>query len=340
MSRPQILVTGGAGYVGSHTVVELFERNYQPIILDNFVNSHPDVISGIERIVGQKVKYYHLDCCNESELQALFEENDIQGIIHFAAHKAVGESIREPIKYYDNNIKGLLSLLKVASRFNCPDIVFSSSCTVYGTPDSLPVSEDVPIEKAESPYGTTKIMGEHIISDFVSSNDCRAVSLRYFNPVGAHPTAEIGELPHGTPENLVPYITQTAAGLRDKLVVFGDDYNTPDGSCVRDYIHVMDLANAHVRALTYMADRTDSGYHDVFNIGTGQGHTVLELVKLFMETTETSLNYEIGPRRPGDVEAIYANCGLAEQKLGWTSKLSLEKALADAWAWQKKLNEK
>lgn len=337
----KIIVTGGAGFIGSHTVVELYNSGYTPVILDNFSNSAESVIEGIEKIINSSVKLYNIDCNDKAALEKLFsEEKDIVGVIHFAAFKAVGESVQEPLKYYSNNIGSTVVLLEVMKKYNIQNLVFSSSCTVYGEPDSLPVTEKSPIKPAQSPYGNTKQICENILRDYVKSGvSSRIISLRYFNPIGAHPTSLIGELPLGVPNNLVPFVTQTAAGWREKLTVFGNDYSTPDGTCVRDYIHVVDLAKAHVKALDLLSSIKDNNYYDVFNIGTGNGNTVLDVIKTFEEVNNIKVNYTIGPRREGDVEKVYASTEKANQVLKWKTELSLKVALTDAWNWQQKLKK-
>jgi UDP-glucose 4-epimerase len=334
----KVIVTGGAGYIGSHTVVELFNAGYEPIIIDNFVNAEKSAVHGIESILKHAVKVYEGDCADKGLLYQICEkENDISGIIHFAAYKAVGESVSMPLKYYQNNIDTLLSLLEVSGQKNISKLVFSSSCTVYGQPDTLPVTEESPKKPAESPYGNTKQICEEILEDTVKSKmPLKAVALRYFNPIGAHQSAAIGELPIGVPSNLVPFVTQTAAGKREKLTVFGSDYNTPDGTCVRDYIHVVDLAKAHVSALEYLKLQSVP-FYDMFNIGTGQGNTVLDVINTFEEVSGIKLNYTIGARRPGDVEKVYADVTKSNAKLGWKAQLDLANALRDAWRWQQAL---
>lgn len=343
IEKKKILVTGGAGYIGSHTVVALKEANYIPIIIDNFSNAEKSVIPALEQIIGDPVKLYEGDCTDSQFMEQVFsQEKDLAGVIHFAAYKAVGESVLEPLKYYENNVYSLILLLKIMQRFQVRNLVFSSSCTVYGEPDTLPVTEASPKKPAASPYGNTKQICEEIIEDVFNagsrnSKGLKAISLRYFNPVGAHPSSLIGELPLGVPNNLVPFVTQTAAGLREKLTVFGDDYDTPDGSCIRDYIHVVDLANAHVKALAYLEAQNADGFYDIFNVGTGQGNSVLELIHTFEKVSGEKLNFEIGPRRQGDVEKVYANVDKANQKLDWHVQYSLEDSLRDSWNWQKKL---
>lgn len=337
----KILVTGGSGFIGSHTIVDLVENGFDVVSIDNFSRSTPYAIAGIEKITGKKIKNYNVDLKNFDETRAVFQENpDITGVIHFAAYKAVGESVAEPLMYYENNIFGLVNLLKCVQEFSVPDFVFSSSCTVYGNPDSIPVTEDFPIKKAESPYGATKQMSEEILQDFLKANkNTSVILLRYFNPVGAHPTALIGELPVGKPQNLVPAITQTAIGKLPKMTVYGDDYPTRDGSCVRDYIHVCDIASAHTLAVRYLEEKKNKSGCVVFNLGTGDGVTVLEAIKMFEKVSGVSLNYEIGPRRAGDVIAIYANNDFAVRELGWKLRYSLEDMMRTAWAWEKKIKE-
>ncbi|WP_128542999.1 UDP-glucose 4-epimerase GalE [Larkinella soli] len=337
----RILVTGGAGFIGSHTVVELRNAGYEPVIIDNFSNSNRSVLDGLKQILGEEVPFYEADCNDAGSLNAIFEKEKFDGVIHFAAYKAVGESVEKPLNYYDNNLGSTVLLLQTMIKYGVPHLVFSSSCTVYGQPEQLPVTEQTPRLPAESPYGNTKSICEDIIRDTVRSKaPVKGISLRYFNPVGAHPSALIGELPSGVPGNLVPYITQTAAGIREKLTVFGSDYNTPDGTCMRDFIHVVDLAKAHVQALKLLDGRQETSYYDVFNVGTGDGHTVLELIKTFEEVNHLKLNYSIGPRRPGDVEKIYAQVDKVNQVMGWRAEKSLADSLRDAWRWQQKLEEK
>lgn len=336
----KILITGGAGYIGSHTAVALVNAGYEPIIIDNFSNSEKSALAGLKKICGKDITCYEVDCLDKTAVEHVFLENDFLGVIHFAAFKAVGESTRLPLKYYSNNIDSLVILLETMSKFGVKDIVFSSSCTVYGQPEILPVKESTPRQPAESPYGNTKKICEDILVDYIKSGvDSRIVSLRYFNPVGAHASGEIGELPLGVPNNLVPFITQTAAGWREKLTVFGVDYDTPDGSCIRDYIHVMDLADAHVKSLEYLFQQ-ENNFFDIFNVGTGRGNTVLEVIQAFEKVSGLSLNYEIGPRRPGDIEKVWANTDKVNQVLGWEAKYSLEDSLRDSWNWQQRLGEK
>ena len=334
----KILVTGGAGFIGSHTVVELHDAGYQPVVLDNFYNSKPGVMDGLEKITGKKFPLYQTDCNDFNAMDAVFEKEQFDGVIHFAAYKAVGESVDQPLMYYQNNLGTLLNLLELCRKHKVSNFVFSSSCTVYGEPDSLPVTENTPRKPATSPYGNTKSIGEDIIRDFVLSKaPVKAISLRYFNPIGAHPSAEIGELPIGVPGNLVPYITQVAAGIREKLSVFGNDYDTPDGTCIRDFIHVTDLAKAHVKALEKIGKTDETPYYDVFNVGTGQGHTVLEVIKTFEQVNNLKLNYSFEPRRPGDVIKIYAQSDKVNSELNWTAEKSLAESLSDAWRWQQTL---
>ena len=335
----KILVTGGAGFIGSHTVVELFESGFTPIIVDNFSNSEKQAINGIESIIETKIKVYEGDCNDVAFIEGLFRaEKDITGVIHFAAFKAVGESVQKPLEYYQNNVGSLLVILEVMKKYSVQNLVFSSSCTVYGEPDELPVKETTPKKPAESPYGNTKQICEEIIEDLVKSGaSINASILRYFNPIGAHPSAKIGELPLGVPNNLVPFVTQTAAGIRKELTVFGDNYNTPDGTCIRDYIHVVDLAKAHVKSLIYLQNK-ETPFCDIFNIGTGKGNTVMEVVKSFENISQASLNYTIGPKREGDVEQVYGNVDKANTTIDWRAELTLEDALRDAWNWQKNLS--
>jgi UDP-glucose 4-epimerase len=334
----KILVTGGCGYIGSHTIVDLLENGYEVISIDDNSRSSAFSINGIEKITGKKVKNYKVDLKNFDETQAVFQENtDIAGVIHFAAYKAVGESVAAPLLYFENNLFSLINLLKCVEEFSIPHFVFSSSCTVYGNPDSIPVTEAFPIKKAESPYGATKQMGEEMLSDYTKNGACDAILLRYFNPVGAHPSTVLGELPIGKPQNLVPAITQTAIGKLPKMKVFGNDYDTRDGSCIRDYIHVCDIAHAHTLAIQYLENAKNEGSCDVFNLGTGLGVTVLEAIATFEEVSGVKLNYEIAPRRSGDVIAIYANNDKAVNKLGWNIKYGIKEMMKTAWDWERKL---
>ncbi|WP_234735011.1 UDP-glucose 4-epimerase GalE [Tellurirhabdus bombi] len=337
----KILVTGGAGFIGSHTVVELVNAGYEPVIIDNFSNSEHSALEGLQQILGRDVICYENDCNDPDALDTIFQKEQITGIIHFAAYKAVGESVASPMKYYRNNLDSTMLLLEKMEQYGVKNFVFSSSCTVYGQPEKLPVTEETPRLPAQSPYGNTKAICEDIIRDVVRANaPIKAISLRYFNPIGAHPSALIGELPLGVPSNLVPFVTQTAAGLREKITIFGDDYNTPDGTCIRDYIHVVDLAKAHVQALRLLDKQTEGNYYDVFNVGTGQGNTVLELVQTFEEVNDLKLNYSLGPRRPGDVEKIYAEVDKVNNIMGWKAEKTLADSLRDAWRWQQKLTSK
>ncbi len=334
----KILVTGGCGYIGSHTIVDLMENGYDVVSVDNNSRSSPRIFEGVEKITGRKVKNYKVDLCNFDDTFAIFQENeDISGIIHFAAYKSVGESVINPLMYFENNLVSLINLLKCVQEFNIPYFVFSSSCTVYGNPDKIPVTESTPPKPAESPYGYTKQMGEQIINEFSKASDTQCVLLRYFNPVGAHPSAMIGELPIGKPANLVPAITQTAIGKLPQLQVFGNDYPTRDGSCIRDYIHVCDIAHAHTLALEFLLKETTEKRCEVFNLGSGNGVSVLEAINAFEKVSGVKLNYVVGPRRPGDVIAIYANNDYARKTLGWELKYSLDEMMATAWKWEQRL---
>jgi UDP-glucose 4-epimerase len=334
----KILVTGGAGYIGSHAVVELAQAGFVPVIVDNLVNGSLRMVQGIEKIIGRTVAFYEGDCRNGTLLDEVFQREKIGAVMHFAALKSVGESVEKPLLYYNNNLGSLLTLLEVMRKHHVSDIIFSSSCTVYGEPDVIPVTEHAPFKKAESPYGATKQMCERILED-VSRNGLRVLSLRYFNPIGAHPSAHIGELPQGVPSNLVPYLTQTAAGIRKELTVFGNDYNTPDGSCIRDYIHVVDVVRAHVLALQYLIRSSERFFFEAFNLGIGRGVSVLELIGLFHEATGVKVPYCIGPRRAGDVEKIYADPSRIMKELGWKPEYTLKDALRHAWQWQQKLRD-
>jgi len=360
----KILVTGGAGYIGSHTVVELINAGYEPVIVDNFCNSHVEVIARLQAITGKDLVYHEGDCCDPEFMWRVFDaEENIGGVIHFAALKSVEESIKKPDLYRHNNLRSLDVVMKMMERFGAPFLVFSSSACVYGEADTLPVTEETPFKAPESIYGETKQISEQMIAYAVTAGrPFYAVSLRYFNPIGAHESALIGELPIGVPANLVPFITETAAGNLPCLTVFGHDYNTPDGTAIRDYIHVVDLARAHVCSLAYLQAKDQGSrvkdeknqkngrekrssfipnplsFYDVFNLGTGRGNTVLEVIRAFEEVTGVKLNYQIGPRRPGDVEAIYASCDKAREVLGWQARLTLKDALKDAWKWQQRIN--
>ncbi len=335
----QVLVTGGTGYIGSHTVVELQNAGFEVIIVDNFSNSSIEVLDGIEKITGIKPLFEEFDLTEKEKVASFFGKYpQIEAIIHFAAFKAVGESVANPVKYYRNNLDSLVNILEAMDHFAIQGIVFSSSCTVYGQPETLPVNENAPVLKANSPYGNTKQISEEIIQDMlVACPELRAIALRYFNPVGAHPTALIGELPLGIPQNLVPFITQTAAGLRKQLSVFGRDYNTPDGTAIRDYIHVVDLAKAHVVAVKRLVESKNKKPFEVFNLGTGKGLSVLEIVTSFEKVTGQKLNYAIVDRRPGDVEKVYADTAFANEELGWKAESTLDDILSSAWKWEKRI---
>ncbi len=334
----KILVTGGCGYIGVHTIVDLIQHGFDVISVDNNSRSTTDILANAETITGKKIKNYVTDLCDLAATRTIFKENgDISGIIHFAAYKAVGESVDQPLLYYHNNLASLVNILQCAAEFKVPHFVFSSSCTVYGNPDSIPVTEQTPQKPAESPYGATKQMGEVIVRDAVKSNGMQAILLRYFNPVGAHPSILLGEIPLGRPANLVPAITQTAIGKLPTMQVFGDDYDTRDGSCVRDYIHVSDIAHAHTLALNYLIDKKNESGTEVFNLGTGDGYTVLEVIRAFEKVSGVKLNYAIGPRRGGDVIAIYANNSKAKNELGWIPKYNLDDMMDTAWQWELKL---
>ncbi len=341
--KQTILVTGGTGFIGSHTTVELINAGYKVVIVDNLSNSQADVIDGIEKITGVRPAFEKIDCCDLDGMDKVFAKYpDIEGIIHFAASKAVGESVEKPLLYYRNNIVSLVNLLELMPKYGVKGIIFSSSCTVYGQPDpeNLPVTEDAPVKPAESPYGNTKQVNEEIIRDFINSGaDIKAILLRYFNPIGSHPSAIIGEMPNGVPMNLIPYVTQTAMGIREQLKVFGNDYDTPDGTCIRDYIYVVDLAKAHVKAMQRVLD-TDSDKLEVFNVGTGKGVSTKEIVDAFEKSTGVKLNWTFAPRRPGDIEKVWANPEKANNVLGWKAETSLEDTLKSAWNWQVKLRER
>lgn len=333
-----VLVTGGLGFIGSHTCVELLNKGFQVTIVDNLSNSHEEVKDQIAKIAGKSFDFHFLNLTNKEELKELFTKCKIDSVIHFAAFKAVGESVEEPLKYYQNNLISLLNLLEICKDFHVNHFVFSSSCTVYGQPENLPVTESAPKQMAFSPYGNTKQICEEIIEDFCKTNTLfNAISLRYFNPAGAHESGLIGELPLGIPNNLVPYITQTAAGIREKLNVFGGDYNTPDGTCIRDYIHVVDLANAHIAALEYSKNMETN--YDFLNVGTGNGYSVLEVIKSFERISGLNLNYEIIDRRAGDIDIIYADTSKAKEKLSWEAQYGLDDMMKSAWGWQKNLME-
>lgn len=338
----KILVTGGLGFIGSHTVVALIERGFEVVIVDNLSNTSIDVLGGITKITQKTPSFENIDLRRKSKVKELFEKYpEIEGVIHFAASKAVGESVINPLLYYENNLASLIYLLQELNKKENPGFIFSSSCTVYGQADELPITENAPVKKAESPYGNTKQIGEEIITDVCKANPgFKAISLRYFNPIGAHPSAEIGELPIGTPQNLVPFITQTAIGQREVLSVFGNDYPTPDGTCIRDYIHVMDLAKAHVVALERLMKNKEKSNTEIFNLGTGKGNSVLEVIRGFENATGVKLPYKIVDRREGDIIAAYADTKKANEELGWKAEKSLEEALKSAWDWQKKVKER
>ncbi|RXG14049.1 UDP-glucose 4-epimerase [Leeuwenhoekiella aestuarii] len=335
----RVLVTGGLGFIGSHTVVELQNAGYEVVIIDDLSNASEAVLDGIEAITGKKPDFEKLDLRDKNAVSAFFKKYaDIVGAIHFAASKAVGESVHKPLLYYENNLSSLVYLLQELTAKDSANFIFSSSCTVYGQADELPITENAPVKPAESPYGNTKQIGEEIIRDTTKVYDkFKAIALRYFNPIGAHPSVEIGELPLGVPQNLVPFITQTAAGLREQLSVFGNDYPTADGTCVRDYIHVVDLAKAHVMALTRLVEDKNKTNYEVFNLGTGTGSSVLEVIETFEQVSGQKLNYKIVDRREGDVVAAYADTDKANSELGWKSQLSLADALRSAWDWEKKV---
>jgi len=337
----KILVTGGTGYIGSHTVVELQEEGFEVVIIDNLCNSKKEVVDHIEEITNKRPVFEKLDLVDPKDTIACIEKHkDIVGVIHFAALKAVGESVEKPLLYYNNNIGSLVNLLNALQQFNIRNFVFSSSCTVYGQPDELPVSEQAPLQQAESPYGNTKKISEDIIRDTVNTGILNAISLRYFNPIGAHSTAKIGELPLGVPDNLVPYITQTAIGKREHLRVFGQDYNTHDGTAIRDYIHVVDLAKAHVVAVNRMLNNKSKAPFEVFNLGTGNGFTVMEVIKAFEKVSGQKLNYQFADRRKGDIEKVWADTTFANQELGWEARLGIEEMMKSAWTWELALYEK
>ncbi len=342
--KKTILVTGGTGFIGSHTTVELQNAGYDVVIIDNLSNSQADVVDGIEKITGIRPAFEEVDCCDLVNLEKVFEKYPgISGIIHFAASKAVGESVEQPLKYYENNLLSLINLLKLMPKYDVKGIIFSSSCTVYGQPDPehLPVTEEAPIKTAESPYGNTKQINEEIVQDYVKSGaPISAILLRYFNPIGSHPSGIIGEMPTGVPANLIPYLTQTAIGIRECLSVFGDDYDTPDGSCIRDFIYVLDLAKAHVAAMARILDGKNTEPVEVYNVGTGRGVSVFELINTFEKCTGVKLNYKVVPRRPGDIEKVWGNVDKANKVLGWKAVHTLEESLSSAWNWQKVLREK
>mgnify|MGYP005796641203 FL=1 len=343
LMKETILVTGGTGFIGSHTVVELQQAGYNVVIIDNLSNSKADVVDGIEKITGIRPAFENVDCCDMKSMENVFNKyNSIKGIIHFAASKAVGESVQKPLLYYRNNILSLINILELMSQHGVKGIIFSSSCTVYGqpSPENLPVTENAPIQKALSPYGNTKQINEEIIQDYIHSGaPIKSIILRYFNPIGAHPTAHIGELPNGVPMNLIPFVTQTAIGIRKQLKIFGNDYNTPDGTCIRDYIYVVDLAKAHVKAMERILEDKGTDSVEIFNIGTGRGVSTLEVVEGFEKATGVKVNWEYAPRREGDIEEVWADPAKANNVLGWKAETSLEDTLRSAWKWQVKLDE-
>ncbi|WNH11089.1 UDP-glucose 4-epimerase GalE [Thalassobellus suaedae] len=338
----KILVTGGLGFIGSHTVVELQNEGYEVVIIDDLSNSSIDVLDGITAITGKMPTFEKIDLKNKLDVENFFQRHsDVKGVIHFAASKAVGESVKEPLLYYENNISTLVYILKELKKLPEASFIFSSSCTVYGQADELPITENAPVKQAESPYGNTKQIGEEIISDTCKvTPSLKAIALRYFNPVGAHESVEIGELPIGVPQNLVPFITQTAIGLREQLSVFGDDYPTPDGTCIRDYIHVVDLAKAHVIALGRLLNNKNKENYETFNLGTGTGSSVLEVVQAFEKVSGKKLNYKIVDRREGDIISAYADTKKANEELGWKTELSLDDAMRSAWKWEQKVRSK
>ena len=330
-----VLVTGGTGYIGSHTVVELINKGYTPVIADNFSNSRKDVLAAIEKITGKKINFIEVDICDKESTKKIFTDNKISATIHFAAYKAVGESVNEPLKYYRNNLLSLVNLLEIYKEMNLDNFVFSSSCSVYGQSDVLPVTETTPLSKAESPYGNTKQIGEEILSDALKVSPFNGIALRYFNPAGAHKSALIGEYPWQAPSNLVPVITQTAIGKRATTTVFGSDYNTKDGTCVRDYIHVVDIAKAHISAIDRLINKKNKSNFEIYNLGSGKGNTVLEVIQAFEKVTGQKLNYNLGPRREGDVEKVYADTTKANSELNWKTELDLDEIVRSAWEWEK-----
>ena len=334
----QVLVTGGSGYIGSHTCVELILAGYEPVVVDNLSNSEISAIKGIEKITGKPVDFNKVDCLDVPALEKVFSTHKFEAVIHFAALKAVGESVHIPLDYYRNNLGSLINLLTLMMKYDVQNIVFSSSCTVYGQADKLPVTEQTPRKPALAPYGATKQMCEDILRDSIAAyGKIKGIALRYFNPIGAHPSALIGELPRGVPNNLIPFITQTAAGIRPMLSIFGDDYNTPDGTCIRDYIDVVDLAKAHVVAVDRMIEGRSKADYEIFNIGTGRGVSTLEIVKTFEKVNNLKLNYKIAGRRAGDIEAVWADTSYANKELGWKAERPLEETLKSAWKWQQSL---
>lgn len=339
--KETILVTGGTGFIGSHTTVELIQNGYDVVIVDNLSNSNASVVDGIEKITGVRPEFEKVDCCDYAAMENVFEKHKgISGIIHFAASKAVGESVQKPLLYYRNNINSLINLLELMPKYGVKGIIFSSSCTVYGQPsaENLPVTEEAPMQKALSPYGNTKQVNEEIIQDYIHSGaPIKSIILRYFNPIGSHPSALIGELPNGVPMNLIPFVTQTAIGIRKELKIFGNDYNTPDGTCIRDYIDIMDLAKAHVKAMERILNENGTDSVEVFNIGTGNGLSTLQIVEGFEKATGVKLNWHYAPRREGDIEKVWANPHKANTVLGWKASVDIEDTLRSAWKWQQKL---
>lgn len=339
--KETILVTGGTGFIGSHTTVELIQNGYNVVIVDNLSNSNASVVDGIEKITGVRPEFEKVDCCDYAAMENVFEKHKgISGIIHFAASKAVGESVQKPLLYYRNNINSLINLLELMPKHGVKGIIFSSSCTVYGQPsaENLPVTEEAPMQKALSPYGNTKQVNEEIIQDYIHSGaPIKSIILRYFNPIGSHPSALIGELPNGVPMNLIPFVTQTAIGIRKELKIFGNDYNTPDGTCIRDYIDIMDLAKAHVKAMERILNENGTDPVEVFNIGTGNGLSTLQIVEGFEKATDVKLNWHYAPRREGDIEKVWANPHKANTVLGWKASVDIEDTLRSAWKWQQKL---
>lgn len=336
MKKNKILVTGGLGFIGSHTVVELQKKGFDVMIIDDLSNTRIEVLDGITAITNIRPEFVQMDLKEKEEVASFFAQHSIDGVIHFAASKAVGESVEQPLKYYENNISTLVYLLKSMIENKVPHLIFSSSCTVYGQADELPITENAPVKKAESPYGNTKQMGEEIIEDVTKVANLNAIALRYFNPIGAHESVEIGELPLGVPQNLIPYVTQTAAGIREELSVFGDDYPTPDGTAIRDYIHVVDLAKAHIVAMERLLAAKNKSKMEYFNLGTGTGSSVLDVINAFKKANDIEIKYKIVARREGDITAAYANTKLANEELGWKAELGLKEALASAWQWQLK----
>ncbi|MBQ5807324.1 MAG: UDP-glucose 4-epimerase GalE [Tidjanibacter sp.] len=336
--KEQVLVSGGAGYIGSHTAVALIEAGYDVVIIDNFSNSDMGAVEGVRKITGVEVPFEQVDCCDKEALRAVFKKYPFKSVIHFAAYKAVGESVADPLKYYSNNLNSFVNILELMKEEGRNNVLFSSSATVYGEPVELPVTEQTPRQPATSPYGNTKQMCEDILRDTAAAYEgIKGIALRYFNPIGAHPSALIGELPRGVPNNLVPFITQTAAGVRECLSIFGDDYNTPDGTCIRDYIDVVDLAGAHVAAIARLVEGKNKENYEIFNVGTGNGTSVMELVTAFERVNELKLNYKIVGRRSGDVESVWADTALANNELGWKAVRSTDETLQSAWAWEKKV---